>query len=437
MSRPISLSSGQELELTIDKPAAGGRMIARHEGQVILVLGAVPGERVLARVERVEKQLAFATVTRAIEPSSDRRDVTGDPLCGGCVYSHIAYPRQIALKGEVIADAFGRIGRIPLAVPVPVDASHEQGYRMRARLHVKAGRAGFFREGTHQLCDPGPTGQLRPDTLAGVTAALKALSAGGGPAASAIEVTENVAGDQRAIHVDLAPGETVSGPQLAAVVSATGVNGCTARTAEGVLVSAGDAHVSDPLAALTAGRAQQGVLQRSPESFFQANRYLLGSLVTSVLEAVPIGGPVLDLYAGVGLFSAALAATGHQGITAVEGDRVSGADLRRNAAAYPGAIRFVIGRVEDQLRRGADGAAATIIVDPPRTGISREAMDGVVRHGAQRIVYVSCDPPTLARDARRLLDSGYRLLSLAAFDLFPNTPHVETLGVFDRDEAAE
>jgi 23S rRNA (uracil1939-C5)-methyltransferase len=430
----VSLSTGQELELTIDKPAAGGRMIARHEGQIVLVLGAIPGERVLARVERADKRLAFATSLRAVDPSDDRRDVAGDPLCGGCLYSHIAYGRQVALKGEVIADAFSRIGRIPLTAPVAVEPSTDHGYRMRARLHVTGGRAGFFREGTHQLCDPAPTGQLRAETLSAVTAALAALSAAQGPTVMAVEITENIAGDQRAIHFDLAPGETVSGHQLAAVVAAAGVIGCTARTADGVLVSAGDARVSDSVPVLTGGRARDGVLQRSPESFFQANRYLLPHLVMSVLDSVGTDGTVLDLYAGVGLFSVALAATGRAEITAVEGDRASGADLRRNAAAYPDAIRFVIGRVEDHLARRGDAPAA-IIVDPPRTGISRDAMDGVIRHGAQRLVYVSCDPPTLARDARRLLDAGYRLGPLKGFDLFPNTPHVEVLAVFDRPDA--
>jgi 23S rRNA (uracil1939-C5)-methyltransferase len=429
----VSLATDQELEVTIEKPAAGGRMIARHDGQIVLVLGAVPGERVVARIDRTEKRLAFATAVSVLEPSPDRRPVSGDPLCGGCLYSHIAYPRQVALKGEVIADAFGRIGHIPLDAPVPVEPSVDEGYRMRARLHVIGGRAGFFREGTHQLCDPASTGQLRAETLSTVAAALSALRTAEGPEVLAVEVTENIPGDQRAVHFDLARGATVSGHQLAAVVAAAGVMGCTARTADGVLVSAGDARVSDSLPSLTGGRAHDGVLQRSPESFFQANRHLLPILVTCVLDATPADGPVLDLYAGVGLFSVALAATGRKGITAVEGDRASGADLRRNAAAYRDAIRFIIGRVEDHLARRGE-AAKTIIVDPPRTGISKQAMDAVIGYRAARVVYVSCDPPTLARDARRLLDSGHRLVSLKGFDLFPNTPHVEALAVFERPD---
>jgi len=185
------------------------------------------------------------------------------------------------------------------------------------------------------------------------------------------------------------------------------------------------------LSVLTCGVASTGLLSRHVDSFFQANRFLLPDLVSAVIEATPAAGDVLDLYAGVGLFSVCLAALGRQRITAVEGDRSSGTDLQRNANPFAPALRVRVNSVEDHLKRRR-GRPATIIVDPPRTGMSREAMQTIVAARANRIVYVSCDPPTMARDARRLLDGGYRLTSLRAFDLFPNTPHVESVGVFDR-----
>src|SRR5580698_6477989 len=141
------LSAGQTLPLTIEKPAAGGRMIARVHGQVVLVSGAIPGERVVARVERVGKGVAYAGTVEIEEPSADRRAPSADPLCGGCLYSHIAYPRQLEIKSQVIADAFKRIGRLQLPAPAAVTGSPEDGYRMRARLHVRDHRFGFFREG--------------------------------------------------------------------------------------------------------------------------------------------------------------------------------------------------------------------------------------------------------------------------------------------------
>ena len=404
-------------------------MIARHEGQVVLILGAIPGERVRARVERVEKRLAFASAADIVTASADRRAVISDPLCGGCVYAHIDYARQVALKSEVIADAFIRIGRIPLGSPVAVATSQESGYRLRARLHVAGGRPGFFREGTHQLCDAGATGQLLPESLTAIEAALSALGAGAAGVTS-IEISENVAARERALHLELAGSGSLADGALSMAVAAAGLTGCTARAANGAFATAGSPAVADPLVALTAGRATGGELRRQAVSFFQGNRFLIADLVGAVMDAVPPEGAVLDLYAGVGLFSVSLAAAGRGGITAVEGDRESGADLLRNAAPYSTELQAIVGRVEEHVRRRT--AVGTVIVDPPRTGMSREAMDALVHLEAARLVYVSCDPPTMARDARRLLDAGYRIASMRGFDLFPNTPHVETVGVFER-----
>lgn len=422
------LTPGSEVSVDVEKPAAGGRMIARHEGQILLVAGAIPGERVNARIERVEKRLAFASTTSVLEPSRDRRDAY-DPLCGGCVYAHIAYGRQLALKAEIIADAFTRIGRIPLQESVNVLASPESGYRLRARLHVTDRAVGFYREGTHTLCDARRTNQLSPAAMDAVDAALVALG-DERTAVISLEMSENINADERALHFDTTREAPSIESALARAVAAAGLTGCTARGHVGPLTRVGRPIVTDPLATLTSGRAVSGHLGRQPASFFQGNRFLLPQLVATVLDATATDGSVLDLYAGVGLFSLALVGTGRTRVTAVEGDKSSSSDLRENAAPYRDALEVVIGRVEDFIHRTRE-RATTIIVDPPRTGISREAMDAIAAHKASRIVYVSCDPPTMARDARRLLDAGYRLTSLRGFDLFPNTPHVESVGVFD------
>ena len=424
----MPLQPGQRLELAIEKPAAGGRMIARHDGQVILVQGAIPGERVTAAVERVERQVAFASTVDLVSASPDRRSAHADPSCGGCSYAHIEYERQVALKSEVISDAFTRLGRLPVQPPA-VAPSPDRDYRMRARLHVRGDRVGFFREGTHDLCDAAATGQL---TAASVEAAAECVSALArrGVSLSAIEIAENIAADQRAAYVIPAANSKLTDEVLDEALKAAGLTGVSGLAADGLERTAGVPVVSDPLAVLTAGAVAAGALQRHAESFFQANRFLLPALVRAVTAAVPADGAVLDLYAGVGLFSVALAALGRRGITAVEGDRTSGRDLLRNATPFAEALRISVESVEQYLKRRGN-RAATIIVDPPRTGISREAMTAVVRAGAARVVYVSCDPATMARDARRLVDGGYELASLTAFDLFPNTPHVEALGVFD------
>jgi 23S rRNA (uracil1939-C5)-methyltransferase len=424
------LTPGDLIEAAIEKPAAGGRMIARHDGQILLVAGAIPGERASVRIDRVEKRLAFASAIQIHEPSADRRDPGADPLCGGCVYAHIAYPRQVVLKAEIIADAFARIGHIPITAPVHVAPSPETGYRMKARLHAAGHSVGFYREQTHEICDPRQTRQLTNASLDAIDAAVSALEEAGADV-EALELSENLPGDQRALHFDVLADARSLEPALARAVTAAGLTGCTARGRAGPAVRIGDPAVTDSLRTLTRDRAARGELRRQPTSFFQANRFLLPDVVAAVLDQVPSGGSVLDLYAGVGLFSVSLAAAGREAITAVEGDRSSAADLEENAAAFSSAIRPIVGRVEDVAWPPQN--AGTVIVDPPRTGISREAMDAIARLGASRIIYVSCDPPTMARDARRLLDAGYQLQSLKGFDLFPNTAHVESVGVFLAD----
>ena len=429
MSDAAAVTAGQEIELLVEKPASGGRMIARHAGEVVLVAGAIPGERVAAVVSRAEKRVAFADTVRVLEPSPDRRTPDGDPACGGCLYAHIAYDRQRQLKAEVIRDAFARIGRISVESAIHVAGSTERGYRMRARFHVRDGHPGFYREGTRDLCDPRLTGQMADDSLDGVDAAVAALKAQGITVLS-VELAENLTGDQRALHLDLREPRP-STDALQRAVAAAGLTGLTARTLDNVFHSVGDPIVSDPLPALTNGRAADGWLRRHPESFFQGNRFLVATLATTVLDSVQLGS-VLDLYAGVGLFAVALAASGRGEITAVEGDPSSGQDLLRNAAPFHDRLRVARSSVETFLSRGLRTPPATLIMDPPRTGMSKGAADAIARSGAGRIVYVSCDAPTMARDARRLVDAGYRLVSLQGFDLFPNTPHVETAGVFER-----
>ncbi len=413
------------LELDIEKPAAGGRMIARHGGQITLVAGAIPGERVRARVERTSKGVIYATTVAVLQESSDRRTVTGDPLCGGNVYAHVRYPRQLTIKGEIIGDAFTRIARLPLGAAPAVTGSEERGYRMRARFHVRAGRLGFFREGTHDICDPAATGQLLPDTVDVLDRLRRALDRADGRAVTSIEFAENMPADQRAVHLE------VDRPADFTPIAEEIGNGVTGLTYSGPFsglasVVAGSPIVSDRILVVTAAGERAMTLQHHVRGFFQGNRYLLPTLAARVVSLVD-AGPVVDLYAGAGLFGVALAASGRSGITAVEGDRFSAQDLKANAAPYASALRAVHQPVEAFLGRRPASGEGTLIVDPPRTGMSRETMSGIVACGARAIVYVSCDVATLARDVRRLVDAGYVLDHIEAFDLFPNTAHVEVV----------
>src|SRR5918993_5136015 len=425
----MAVTPGQEVEVRVDKPAAGGRMIARHDGEVLLVAGAIPGERVVAVVTRAEKRVAFADTLRVVEASGDRRPSAGDPGCGGSLYSHIAYERQVQLKGEIIRDAYTRIGRIAVEDEIAVVPSAERGYRMRARFHVRDGRPGFYREGTRELCDARQTMQLLDASIDAVEAAVAALQAQGIVTMS-VELSENMAADQRALHMDLREAKP-SAEALDRAIAAAALTGLTARTPENAFFSAGDPIVSDPLSSLLGGETAEGSLRRHPQSFFQGNRSLLPALTMAVVDSVQPGA-IVDLYAGVGLFAVALAATGHTPVTAVEGDPESGKDLLRNAAPFYEQLRVKRASVEAFLARGFSEPPANLVIDPPRTGLSKEAGDAIAQSRAGRIIYVSCDAPTMARDARRLLDAGYRLISLRGFDLFPNTPPFETLSVFER-----
>jgi 23S rRNA (uracil1939-C5)-methyltransferase len=432
------LPAGSVIDLSIEKPAAGGRMIARHDGRVVLVHAAIPGERVRAVVERTGQGVVYATAIDVLEASPDRRVGLGDWACGGNVYSHVAYARQVQLKGEVIADALSRIGKVSLEAPVAVAPSPEEGYRMRARLHARGRTLGFFREGTHGLCDPASTRQLLPETCAFVQALSGQLRDGALEGVTAIELCENVPATERALHLELNVPRAPRGlATLAALPSVVGVSASFAGASPDrsgpvrrTLTSGGAPCVVD-IVELTGSQAGpvHVRLQHHVQAFFQANRYLLARLASRVVSLVP-AGPVVDLYAGVGLFSAALAASGWTSVVAVEGDRIGASDLKANAAPFGSALVPVEMAVEAYLAVHPVRPDTTIVIDPPRTGMSKEATSALVAQKAVRLIYVSCDVATFARDTRKLMDAGYRLAQLEAFDLFPNTAHVEAVGVF-------
>ena len=442
------LSPGSVVELTVEKPAVGGRMVARHEGMVVLVSAAIPGERVRALVERTQQGLAYATTVDVVEASSDRRRGVQDWACGGNVYAHVAYERQLRLKAEALADALLRIGHVPWEREIPIAASPEQGYRMRARFHVRGRTLGFFREGTHHLCNPSLTGQLLPETTAMLDELSARLGSGQLAGVTEIELAENIPASERALHLELdRPSAPLGLAALAELPTVVGVSASfTTKGERGrpgwrrTVTAGGAACVADqftPSVPATSVGASEPVtfadvrLQHHAQAFFQSNRYLLPTLAGRVLSLVP-QGPVVDLYAGVGLFSVCLAAAGWPSIVAVEGDHAGAADLRLNAEPYTGRLEPVEMAVERYLELHPASPDSTVVVDPPRTGMSKEAMKAIASQAARRLVYVSCDVATLARDTRKLLDAGYQLERLEGFDLFPNTAHVEGLAVFTK-----
>jgi 23S rRNA (uracil1939-C5)-methyltransferase len=413
------MNRGDRLRLAIERPAAGGRMIARHEGAVVFVSGAIPGEVVDAEVEKLQRGSVWAATRQVLEPSPDRLAGSPDGACGGSVFAHIAYDRQRALKAAIIDDSLRRLGHITLPQPIEVVASPIDGYRMRARLHVRGGRIGFFREGTHAICDAAGTRQLRADTADAIRDLERSLAGAGKELVSDIDVAENIEATERAIHLDLHPNTDPSG--LAALVRVANLTGASCAHPENPLRTIelfGTTTISDAIS--------ERRISRHVRSFFQGNRYLLRPFVDWVLGHVA-RGPLVDLYAGVGLFSVTAARRGAGPITAVEGDTFAARDLRRNAGDEIDVLEIPVERF-----RPPTGRIGTVIVDPPRTGLSKDALARALGIQAAHFIYVSCDIATLARDARRLVEAGYRIQSARAFDLFPNTAHVETVISFAR-----
>jgi 23S rRNA (uracil1939-C5)-methyltransferase len=417
------MKRGDRLTLAIERPAAGGRMIARHDGAIVFVAGAIPGEVVDAEVEKVQRGTGWAITREVKSASPDRLADAPDGACGGSVLAHVRYERQLELKTAIIEDTLRRLGRITLEARPPIAGSPVDGHRMRARLHVRNRKIGFFREGTHSLCDPAQTRQLQPVAIEMLRALEASLATLERDAVSDIELSENIDASERAVHLELVEGGDPS--RLATISQVAGLTGATCAPPESRRTQElwGSPMVSDRIGGVR--------LERHARSFFQGNRFLVGALVDYVLSQIG-EAPVLDLYAGVGLFSVTAAAAGRGPITAIEGDRFAAADLRRNAAQRDD-VTVEADAVEHYLRHGQP-RAATVILDPPRTGLSKEALAGAIALRAPRLVYVSCDVATLARDARALLDAGYAIASVRAFDLFPNTAHVETVIAFARSQ---
>jgi tRNA/tmRNA/rRNA uracil-C5-methylase (TrmA/RlmC/RlmD family) len=434
------LNPNDSIELHPEKPVVGGRMLARSGGEIVLVSGTITGERVRARLERRQQGVWFAETTDVLEASPDRRSAGPDPKCGGMTLAHITYARQLELKVAIVTDAFARIARLPSTPPVPVTPSPIEGYRMRYRVHADGGRLGFFREGTHQVCDPAGSGQLNAASLACLAGLTHRLPHDAGASVEAFEFGENLSNTERVVNLALRQGVRPSSHLLAGIAATDGITGVSWTTPRPVRVTAaaGRPWVSDPVAALVdasssraSDRGSTPTIRRHAPAFFQANRFLTPVLAKRVLS-VAGNGPLIDLYAGVGLFAICLAGARTVRIDAIESDAISGQDLEVNAAPFDDHLKVHRCTVEAFFQRGHIDPQSTMIIDPPRTGISRAAMQGVTAAAASRLVYVSCDVATLARDTRRLVDTSYDVTHLEALDLFPNTAHVEAIAVFDR-----
>jgi 23S rRNA (uracil1939-C5)-methyltransferase len=384
------------VELRIESLAAGGDGVGRApDGRVVFVPFSAPGD--LARVairERRARWLRGAAV-EILEPGPGRTD----PLCpvfgtcGGCDWQHLAYEAQVAAKRAILADAIERVARLPVPERYAFHASPAPyGYRSRARVAAERGRVGFRRRRSHAVCAVSRCPVLVP----ALDEPLARLAASPPPGEAEWELT--------------AGGGSVSVARLPVRDSADWVE--VASAGERLRISAG--------------------------SFLQANEALRDTLARVVVDAAGRGAVCLELFAGAGFFTLPLARRFAR-LVAVEAHPGAVADLEENlAAAGQSGVEIVAASVERALdgRELAALDADVVVLDPPRTGLEGGARERLAALGAPRVVYVSCDPATLARDIGVLGDRGYALTALDGFDLFPQTAHVEAVAQLERARRA-
>ena len=410
------------LELTVDRVAHGGWCVARHEGRVVFVRHALPGERVIAEITEETTRFLRADAVEILDPSPDRVvppcPYAGPGRCGGCDWQHATLDAQRGLKAAVVAEQLKRLAGIDREIVVEEVPGAKDGLGWRTRVQFAArpgGQLGFRKHRSHDIEVVDACLIAHPEVEA-VGAEVHEW-----PGAAVVEVIASSAGD-RAVVVAPRPRRSVAVPDLEAPSS--------------ILLDQGKGH--------TVPRRGSGVLREqvgdrafrvAGSGFWQVHPGAAETLLDAVLAyATPEPGEwALDLYCGVGLFAAGLAeAVGPEGaVFGLESEAQAVRDAQANLRDLPQA-RVERGRVEEALDRFQIERADLVVVDPPRSGLGREVVDRVASLEAPRIVYVSCDPATLARDLAWFGERGYELADLRAFDAFPMTHHVECVALLTR-----
>jgi len=431
--------SEKTLLVQIEKLVHGGKGLAHDGSKAVFVAGVLPGESVRIQVGRSRKGYAEGHLLEVVEASPDRVPppcpVYG--RCGGCQLQHAAPAVQLALKRDILAETLARLGGLTdLVVPPVIPSPEVFGYRSRTRFAVLRSQRGsaslaFHEEGSHRLV-PIAECLLLPQRLNATVAHLNRLLAV--PESHAIELQEVSLG------LSFTTGEVViqyvaercTRPQAEAwfervLTGVAGVKGQALLAGRGRQARrwvAGETTLTEQLAGMTFRLSDRAFAQAN----WRLNEILVEAVRTWAVEGVA-SSPlrVLELYAGVGNFGLPIARAGAL-VTMVEGNPAALKDARYNARVnHVGRCRFRSGPVEEVLAGSDPGEYDLILLDPPRSGLSKEALSHLVRLRPGRILYLSCDPPTLARDVREMRESGYRVARLQGYDMFPQTMHIETL----------
>ncbi len=412
-------SMTQNFDITLEKLTYGGEAMGRlPDGRAIFVPFGLPGEQVRVELTEDKKNFTRGKLLEILKASPERIEPKCKHFgrCGGCNYQNLPYGKQLAAKAEILRDQLQRIGKIENPPVMPMVASPlEWNYRNHVQFHLTAeGKVGFINTKGNSVL---PIEECRlPE--AEIDAFWRGLQ---------FESNKDVE------RVSLRAG--LEGELMVALESKT------PETPE-FEIEAGVSvvHLYDEHAVVIAG--QDNLIfnifgkdfQVSAASFFQVNTKMTEKMVGYIITQLPVSPSMtlLDVYCGVGLFSKFFAPKCQTviGIETSESaceDFAVNLDEFNNVELYEGAAEEVLPGLAGRL-----DSSTFVIVDPPRAGIERHALDTILEIKPQMIAYVSCDPSTLARDAARLVSGGYRLVEATPFDLFPQTYHIESISIFEK-----
>jgi 23S rRNA (uracil1939-C5)-methyltransferase len=389
-------------ELTIEKLVYGGEGLGRVDGRVVFAPYVLPGERVLVEPASARGGLLRARLREVLAPAAARVEPQCPYFgrCGGCHYQHAGYEAQLEAKRSILRETLRRVGKIDAPEEIATISAEPWGYRNRAQFHIDGAAIGYLEGQSHKLCPITHCPISSPRVNETLTALIAMMRDARWPRfLRAIEVFTN----ETEVQLNVLESERGVAKRFFEWC-AEAIPGFT----PGLL---------DYTAAGAAYRVGSG-------SFFQVNRFLIDELVRTAIGGAA-GDWALDLYAGVGLFSAPLARRFAR-VTSVETGGSAVRDLRFNAERAGAALEIAQGSTEDYLR-ALEAPPDFVLADPPRTGLGRGVVTRLAELKPRRIGIVACDPATLARDLPGLLAAGYRIEQLTMIDLFPQTFHIETV----------
>jgi 23S rRNA (uracil1939-C5)-methyltransferase len=440
-------SRGDELELTIDTLAHGGNGVARRDGYVVFVAGAVPGDRVRAVVGKAKKAYAEARAVEIVEPSPDRVPPLADHP--GAPWQVLPYERQLAVKAEQVREALARIGGLEDFELEPIVPAVEE-WRYRNKLEFSFGTGddgelvcGFHAPGRWDRIVPMDDCLLASERVNAVRDEVLAWCRAAGLRAwdrreqrgflRNLVIREGRRTGELQVRLVTSTG-SLDTDSLVDAVACDGVFwtqqeqlGETATGGDTVLLS-GTPQLREQLAGLE--------LNISPEAFFQTNTEMAEQLYAVAAEFAQLRGheSVFDLYCGIGTIGLTLAARAREvvGVEIVEpavADAIENARVNDivNARFFAGDIRLAMRDLVEQ-----EGRPDVAVVDPPRAGLSQKVVRRIIEAQPSRIVYVSCNPTTLAPNAAQMVEAGYRLVKVRPVDMFPQTPHIESVALLEQ-----